>query len=205
MPGSHINSSLINGALRSSKKKKSDCVVVFLDVSKAFDSIGHEHLIRALAEVNMPTKLFKLICNLLTNNEISINVGNKNSRNIKVKKGVGQGLPSSPTLFNLAINFILKHLSEKEVMNKFGYIIEDGYPPLTAMAFADDIAFLARNMNAARQLCEMILNDFNQIGLEINVKKSNAISIKDGQQTYHKNGLQLIDGKQIALCRIGEK
>ena len=205
MPGSHINSTLLNGAFRSSKKTKSDCVVVFLDVSKAFDSIGHDHLIRALKEVNMPKQLFKLICNLLKNNEININVGKNTSRNIEIKKGVGQGLPSSPTLFNLAINFILKHLSEKEVMNEFGYIIEEGYPPLTAMAFADDIAFVAKNINAACQLCEMILNDFEQIGLEINIKKSMAVSIKNGKQIHLENGLQLLDGKQIRTCKIGEK
>lgn len=90
-------------------------------------------------------------------------------------------------------------------MNEFGYIIEEGYAPLTAMAFADDIAFVAKNINAACQLCEMIINDFEQIGLELNIKKSIAISVNKGKQTYPKNGLQLLDGKQIQTCKIGEK
>lgn len=73
------------------------------------------------------------------------------------------------------------------------------------MAFADDIAIITKNMDAASKLIEMVSNDFDRIGLEINMNKSMAIIIKDGKQTYLENGLKLIDGKHIKTYKIGEK
>lgn len=136
----------------------------------------------------MPKKLFDIFHTLIVNNEIYINVGNKSSRNIRINKGVGQGLPSSPTLFNLAIDFILKSISEKEVTDEFGYKISEDLPSIIGMAFADDIAIITKNMNAASKIIEMVSNDFDRIGLEINMNKSMAIVIEDGKQIYLENG-----------------
>ena len=50
IPGTHINASLINGVLPTARRKGKSCVVAFLDVSKAFDSVGHTHLEKCLNE-----------------------------------------------------------------------------------------------------------------------------------------------------------
>ena len=44
LPGCHINTRLVNGCLLDAKHKKKNCVVTFLDISKAFDKIGHDHI-----------------------------------------------------------------------------------------------------------------------------------------------------------------
>src|SRR5699024_1458285 len=48
--GCHINSILVNACLQKAKKTKTDCVAVFLDVSKAYDRVGHAHIARSLTE-----------------------------------------------------------------------------------------------------------------------------------------------------------
>lgn len=45
IPGCHMNAKLVNACLKSAKKFKRNCTVVFLDVSKAFDRIGHDHIL----------------------------------------------------------------------------------------------------------------------------------------------------------------
>ncbi|KAJ4450242.1 hypothetical protein ANN_01661 [Periplaneta americana] len=82
IPGTHINASLINGCLQSSKLNKKDCCVVFLDVSKAFDSVGHEHILRALKSSGVPQNLFRLIGSLLTNNTIQIETNHTKTKPI---------------------------------------------------------------------------------------------------------------------------
>lgn len=43
-PGNLINTSLLKSVLAEAKTKRGDATVVFLDISKAFDNIGHLHL-----------------------------------------------------------------------------------------------------------------------------------------------------------------
>ena len=47
-PGTHLNTSLLELILQSAKNNQSDVSIVFLDVQKAFDNIGHSHLRQTL-------------------------------------------------------------------------------------------------------------------------------------------------------------
>lgn len=49
---------------------------------------------------------------------------------------------------------MLQNLSEKNVLNEFGYTIDDEIHPLLAMVFADDIAFVAKNNKSPAKLTE---------------------------------------------------
>lgn len=73
--GCHINSRLINACLQNAKKKNKNCVIVFLEVSKAFDKIGHAHIFVDHLKLN----LVNLIMNLLTQNYVTMTVGKKSS------------------------------------------------------------------------------------------------------------------------------
>src|SRR6202012_1987984 len=44
IPGCHINARLVNACLLNAKKFKRNCTTVFLDITKAFDKIGHLHI-----------------------------------------------------------------------------------------------------------------------------------------------------------------
>src|SRR5262249_28241294 len=48
IPGCHINARLVNACLTNAKRYKRNCTIAFLDVSKAFDKIGHLHVSRSL-------------------------------------------------------------------------------------------------------------------------------------------------------------
>ncbi|KAG5882129.1 hypothetical protein JTB14_033860 [Gonioctena quinquepunctata] len=51
----HLNATLLNGCLTKAKLYKSNCVVVFLDITEAYDSIGHQHINRTLQSSPLPT------------------------------------------------------------------------------------------------------------------------------------------------------
>lgn len=56
LPGCHVNAPLVNGCLTKAKERKDNCTVAFLDVTKAFDSVGHEHIERALRSQGVSCK-----------------------------------------------------------------------------------------------------------------------------------------------------
>ena len=179
-PGTHINTSLINGCLKTAKNKKSDCYIAFLDVTKAFDCVGHEHIARSLAIHKVPTQLRKLIVTLLTQNEIQIETLKGKTKPIQVNRGVPQGSPLSPTLFNLALDGILKDLTDNEVSDEYGFSLNPDLQKLSALAFADDIALISRTEHGIQSLLHLTENSLSCIGLHVNPAKSKLICIKNG-------------------------
>ena len=43
-PGTLINTSILESVLAAAKAQKKNATLVFLDISKAFDNVGHNHL-----------------------------------------------------------------------------------------------------------------------------------------------------------------
>ncbi|KAJ4447763.1 hypothetical protein ANN_09771 [Periplaneta americana] len=149
IPGTHINSSVINGCLQDAKLENKNCCVAFLDISKAYDNIGLEHLKRSLYHVDMPNNLRDLIINLMEDNIIKIETDLNKSGDIHLNKGVAQGSPLSPVLFNLAIDNILKELTEPEIAQEYGYQLSPTVSPVSILAFADDLALISKDLELA--------------------------------------------------------
>ncbi|KAG5882489.1 hypothetical protein JTB14_008462 [Gonioctena quinquepunctata] len=138
------------------KRDKRDCVVVFLDITKAFDSIGHQHIIRTLQSLPLPTSLREAIVNLQTGNSTRIHTNGNQSKPIEIKCGVFQGAPLSPSLFNLSIDYVLSELSEPEIAEEYGYEINKDLENITTvlkigMCFAPDC-----NHYSKRRMCRFL-------------------------------------------------
>ena len=194
-PGSYINISLVNGCLQKAKKDKDDLVVVMLDVTQAFDTIGHDHLDRTLDSQPLPSDLRNLIKNLFKGNSTKIFSSGITSNSIELKKGVFQGSPLSPILFNLSIDFILKELTEKQITDSFGFQVTPELDKLTLCAFADDLVVISNSLAGAHELVMMVISLLQKIGLQINCQKSALINIAQGQLS--QQDLYLCDNTSI--------
>ena len=181
LPGCQINSRLVNACLQHAKRAKKDCTVAFLDVSKAFDRVGHLHIEKCLESQGVARNLKKVIMALLTNNKIHLHLGNQRSAPIQVNRSVPQGGPLSPLLFNLAINFIYDELCHGQIADRNGYKIADDLPPLSLTGFADDQAVTAKSEEGARRLIELVQDLLSTIGLDVNPSKSTAIRVQKGK------------------------
>ncbi|KAK9500774.1 hypothetical protein O3M35_001972 [Rhynocoris fuscipes] len=72
LPGCHVNARLIDAILKDAKQCKKDAVISFLDVTGAFDNIGHDHILRSLEGCGVSSDLSKAISALTTANLINI-------------------------------------------------------------------------------------------------------------------------------------
>lgn len=177
-PGTYINSSIVDGILRSASKKKIDCGIMFLDVTKAYDNISHIHIEKTLFSLPIPLSLCESILNLLKDNTTQIETIKGKTQKIFLNKGVPQGSPLSPTLFNLAIDFILEDLAD--VNEQFGYKLTDFLPPVSVLGFADDTVLVSRDKKSLEILYYMAVDLFKTIGLSLNISKTKIIYITDG-------------------------
>ena len=89
-----------NKAYQKKAVKRKDFSFAFLDIRKAFDSTKHEELIKILAKIGIPRETLVLIADLYTGNIAELQNGDK----IRLQRGVIQGDPLSPLLFNLMLD-----------------------------------------------------------------------------------------------------
>ena len=73
---------------------------IFLDFSKAFDTIDHDILIQKLTFYNFTDNSKDLIKCYLSNRKQFVQINHANSSFLTLKKGVPQGSVLGPLLFN---------------------------------------------------------------------------------------------------------
>jgi hypothetical protein len=81
---------------------------IFIDYSRAFDSVYRNKTTECLLESGVPTMLNRLIFLTVIDTKAKIKINNSLSNDFKAELGVGQGDPLSATLFSVAIYSILK-------------------------------------------------------------------------------------------------
>jgi hypothetical protein len=79
----------------------------FIDYEKALDNIQRQILLNILKSRYIPDTLLKVIVDVYTQNEIIIKFYNKISKLVEINKGVQQGCPLSPALFNTYLDEII--------------------------------------------------------------------------------------------------
>ena len=77
---------------------------LFMDLSKAFDTINHDLLILKLKAYGFSKETLKLMKSYLKNRKQKVQINNKFSSERDVIAGVPQGSIDGPLLFNLFIN-----------------------------------------------------------------------------------------------------
>ena len=83
--------------------------LAFLDLKKAYDSVPIFNILTKLYHYGVRGKCFDFLCNLYTSSKAHARFASMLSNEFPIKRGVRQGCPLSPILFNLFINDILNN------------------------------------------------------------------------------------------------
>lgn len=136
-------------------------MAVFIDFSKAFDSINHRILLMKLEAYGVRGRSLNWFSSYLSARQQFVSIGSASSTLQSINNGVPQGSILGPILFNIYLNDII-HASS---IPRYVIYADD----TTVYYHSSDITLLFRNMNNA--LAE--INDWANVNkLTINLKKT---------------------------------
>ena len=152
--------------------------IVFIDFTKAFDSVRLDRLWSILNETTQINKNYiNLLKSLYDGSSASIKIDIGVSRNISIEKGVKQGDMLSAILFCIALAYVIRQTEEQ--CSNSGYSI--GGQIISNLAYADDIALTGRDVGDLQNFVTALAANSKQIGLEICLKKTKCMTTAKDQ------------------------
>ena len=172
---------------RSKLDSGKDVIAIFLDLSKAFDTVNHEILLTKLKYYNFHSHFIKLISNYLSNRKIKVKVNDQLSESQSIDVGVPQGSVLGPLLFIIYFNDFnfLDTLS-----NNFLYADDT-----TMSSHGSDINLIIKNLERDLVKVEEWLNHNR---LLINWKKTQAIHFSS---TFKDRDIALNNNPNIEISQ----
>ncbi|CAF3000950.1 unnamed protein product [Rotaria sp. Silwood2] len=170
--GCSFNILWLHHLLKNARLNKRELYVCFIDVAKAFDSIPHESIYRALYRYRAPSAFIDLVRNQYTDSYTTLSYKNLNSKKIQISRGVKQGDSLSPILFNLVLDELLGILKDE-----FGYNIRD-IGSSNIKCFADDICLISGSRIGMGEMLSKTIKFLEQRGLEVNANKCMSIGLQ---------------------------
>ena len=146
--------------------------LAFLDVRKAFDTVSHATLFKAAERIGIPMPFIAYLRKLYSNSTTSLHVEGKLSEPLPQNRGVKQGDPLSPLLFNCVIDWALDSLDPA-----IGLTVGQCPAKLNRLAFADDVVIVAESQMGLQDLTAHFKRALNRCGLSLNENKSNTLRI----------------------------
>lgn len=159
----------LNQVFEKTKEYDINICLAFVDFTKAFDSLYHDRIWESLNHQNIPANIIRVIKDLYSKSKAYIKM-DKRGNIFSISRGVRQGDPLSPNIFNCVLQEIFRKFNWKEK----GIKINGEW--LNNLRFADDIVLIGKNIEEI----ELMLKDLDKVakeyGLNMNELKTKIMA-----------------------------
>ena len=114
--------------------------------------------------------------------ECADKINNQCTNFFKCSKGVRQGCPLSPTLFNLYVNNLIDELNKTTPTP-----LDLGHEPITCLMYADDLIILSSSHDGLQQCLNSLSKYCDQWKLQVNSNKSKYMTFCKNNTKYKQN------------------
>ena len=171
MNGCATNLFIFDECVRAAKKEGL-LSGAMLDIQKAFDTVPHEAILGSLRAQGVDSHTVSHIRDMYSNVYTQIGSGDR----IALQRGVKQGDPLSPLLFNLVLDPLVRALQQ------------EGFPlrgqKIGALFFADDLIVLAGSSKEAQAQLDLVTQFIRTWGMNLNPHKSSAFQLGSSGKTW---------------------
>ncbi|KAL6121003.1 hypothetical protein NUSPORA_02153 [Nucleospora cyclopteri] len=139
--------------------------LAFLDLRKVYDLVPQDLLFNKLRSKGIGENFVKVIENIYRNNKSEVRIGKSVSETFRIQKGVRQGYPFSPILFDIFIDDMLEGMTSINIpgikKNNFCGIL-----------FAGDTMLISESREELENKISQVKEWLNNNEMELNASKS---------------------------------
>lgn len=161
---------------------RSEVYCAFIDLCKVFDTLDHNILFAEMEKIGIPLYIIRIFKALYSNLFAYVNINKSvNSREYKIFKGVRQGGITSPVLFKIYINIILKKFQNVDVGCFLDLFL------INIIGYADDLVLISPSSKGLQILLNVLNEQLLINKLTLNVSKSKIMCFaKKPSKVNHK-------------------
>ena len=187
----------IRRILEGVRAKNLQATLIFVDYTKAFDSIHRGKMEQILLAYGKPKETVAAITILYRNTKVKVRSPDGDTEYFDIVAGVLQGDTLAPYLFIICLDYVLRTSIDKIRENGFKLTKKRSrrYPAttITDADYADDIAILANTPDQAETLLYSLERAAAGIGLYVNAHKTEYMC-------YNQTGdISTLDGTPLKL------
>jgi hypothetical protein len=169
-----------------------------LDFEKAYDKVSWKFMMEVLRKKNFPNKWLDWMKEIIEGGKVGININGTPGSFFNTHRGLRQGDPLSPLLFNLVSDALATMLEKAKAANQIRgsipHLVEGG---LTHLQYADDtIIFLSLDEQTILNAKFLLYYFEDMSGLKINYQK-NEVFVMGAEEDNNRVA-------SIFNCNVGE-
>jgi hypothetical protein len=180
VPGRGTGTALIETklAMQLAQRDSRPWYQIFLDLTKAFDSIDRERLLRILAQYGVGPNIIRLLRNFWRKHIYVPRQAGYYGRYFKGERGTTQGDVISGTLFNILIDAITRHwYHEISLIESIGI----GQTDTRLMWYVDDNKLHGHDPVVIQQSLDILVDLLARTGMQVNIGKTKAMIVTGGK------------------------
>jgi hypothetical protein len=165
--------------LHEARRKKQQGVVLKLDFEKAYDKVDWDYLMKCISQKGFGEEWCAKINSILRNSTLCVKINNTRGKDFGSHRGVRQGDPFSPFLFNIAAEGLAKMIQQAQfaglIVGLVPHLVDNG---VVILQYADDTILLVQDDMEQIIHLKLILYMFEAMsGLKINFLKSEVMMV----------------------------
>lgn len=166
--------------------------ISWLDLSNAFPSVPHGVLMEMLCRTGVGPHTRDIIRDIYTNSTMRVRTANGTTAPIRCNKGVKQGCPLSPILFNFVMEPLIRAVDS---IHSGGYTI--GNHTIRSLTYADDLCVLTQSTNSMQEALQAVQSASNWAGLNFNPRKCGTLTLSRSARQFAETFSPTLNGELI--------
>ena len=154
---------------------------IFIDLHKAYDAMDRGRCLDILRDAGTGEKALCLIARFWQQSVMVCQAGGRYGRPFRARRGVTQGGPLSPTIFNLMVDAVVREWLKHALMLEDAQRAIQDVRKLLAAFYADDGLVASRDPDLLQDAFNDLTALFDRVGLKTNAKKTEVMVFLPGK------------------------